>query len=101
MVDMTAMSVAVFVVVALTAVLCYSILIFFTMRSLWRIFAHNRITLSPPELCYVCCDSMSDVALLYCGHSGLCLTCARKVLAEDRRCPLCRSAIVGVMLPDA
>jgi hypothetical protein len=49
------------------------------------------------ELCYACVDSKPDTMLLACGHQGLCTSCARQLWRIDRRCPLCRAALKGMV----
>jgi hypothetical protein len=50
------------------------------------------------DLCAVCLLSPRvGVALVPCGHSRFCLTCAETVTAIGHGCPLCRSQIDMVM----
>lgn len=51
------------------------------------------------ELCEVCLLApRSGVALVPCGHSRFCVTCADTVAAMDSRCPICRTPISMVLL---
>jgi hypothetical protein len=52
------------------------------------------------ELCYACADSKPDTMLLACGHQGLCTSCAKHLWKLDRRCPLCRTALKGMVFLD-
>jgi len=49
------------------------------------------------HLCYACVDLDANTALLACGHRGLCLACATRLWQVDRRCPLCRRGVEGVV----
>jgi len=49
------------------------------------------------ELCYACENSKPNTMLLACGHQGLCTSCAKKLWRIDRRCPLCRAALKGMV----
>ena len=49
------------------------------------------------ELCYMCCERKADVILLTCGHRGQCHMCTRRLLGADRRCPMCRAPVIGVV----
>ena len=49
------------------------------------------------ELCYACADSKPDTMLLACGHQGLCTSCAKHLWRIDRRCPLCRTTLKGMV----
>jgi hypothetical protein len=71
--------------------------------------SHSQRSTSPPtlpiddeettddNLCYACADLGANTALLACGHRGLCLACATRLWQVDRRCPLCRRGVDGVM----
>jgi hypothetical protein len=50
------------------------------------------------ELCYACSDTEPDAVLLPCGHRGLCSACAARLWTIDRRCPLCRRELCGVVM---
>ena len=52
---------------------------------------------SEAVLCYMCCERKADVILLTCGHSGQCHMCTRRLLWADRRCPMCRAPVIGVV----
>jgi hypothetical protein len=52
------------------------------------------------ELCYACAASKPDTMLLACGHLGLCTSCAQHLWRMDRRCPLCRSTLKGMVFLD-
>ena len=49
------------------------------------------------EACYACMDNEANTYLLNCGHSGLCVACARKIIQANQHCPLCRQAIAGIV----
>ncbi len=51
----------------------------------------------PTDSCLVCMEHPQDAVLLDCGHSGLCVACACRLWERDRRCPLCREGIAGIM----
>ena len=51
-------------------------------------------------LCYACLDSRPNTMLVACGHQGLCSVCATRLWHIDRRCPLCRRGVNGVVLLD-
>lgn len=51
-------------------------------------------------MCYVCMERQATAMLLDCGHAGLCLPCAKRLLASTRTCPLCRNPISRVMQVD-
>ena len=58
----------------------------------------NPTQQQPADACLVCMESPQDaVLLLDCGHSGLCVACASRLWERDRRCPLCREGIAGIM----
>jgi hypothetical protein len=68
---------------------------------MWRAFRTSLLRTRPvdPDLqCYVCCNLMSDVTLVPCGHHGLCHQCARTLLHINRRCPLCRQEVGGLVI---
>ncbi len=47
-----------------------------------------------PGDCVVCLDQWPVFALTECGHFGMCAACCERVLAGQRRCPVCNVAIV-------
>ena len=49
------------------------------------------------KACYVCFDADASTVLLACGHQGLCAACAARLWRIDRRCPLCRRRVNGVV----
>ena len=53
--------------------------------------------ISNGESCYACMDAEADTLLLNCGHSGLCVACARKIIHANQRCPLCRQVLTGMI----
>ena len=53
------------------------------------------------ELCYTCFETQPDTILIACGHRGLCSACAARLWTIDRRCPLCRRAVHGVVFLDS
>ena len=55
---------------------------------------------SDDSICYICVETCADTVLLACGHRGLCAACAIRLWRTDRRCPLCRGGLSGlVFLP--
>jgi hypothetical protein len=52
------------------------------------------------ELCYACFESRPNTMLLGCGHHGLCTACVKKLWDVDKRCPLCRAELKGVVFLD-
>ena len=48
--------------------------------------------------CVICKERRRCCLLLDCDHLCVCITCARKLMSDDgggdRRCPVCRKAIV-------
>ncbi|CAJ1417445.1 unnamed protein product [Effrenium voratum] len=53
--------------------------------------------LSGQDLCCVCMDKRKDTVITPCGHRAVCFTCAGELKARSRKCPVCRSAIGGVV----
>ncbi len=47
--------------------------------------------------CSLCNDGCPDSVLMECGHAGICLKCAVRLLQANSRCPLCREK-VGLVL---
>ena len=92
-------------VCSLIACHCYIVLSVFRRMappSPTVITIHNPDT--PPSegapddtLCYVCLDADADTMLLGCGHRGLCSACALRLWRMDRRCPLCRVGLSGLV----
>ena len=92
-------------VCSLIACHCYIVLSVFRRMappSPTVITIHNPDT--PPSegapddtLCYVCLDADADTMLLGCGHRGLCSACALQLWRVDRRCPLCRVGLSGLV----
>jgi hypothetical protein len=86
------------VTVALLA-FAYAIIVF----HIWRRFI-QRVPVterdeeeSAAQLCYMCCERKADIILLACGHRGQCHLCTRRLLGTDRRCPMCRATVIGVI----
>lgn len=73
------------------------------MWRIWKKFtrAHHRRSIRPmaeeEHLCFICYEQKADVALVPCGHGGQCYVCARRMLGLDRRCPMCRASVMGVV----
>jgi hypothetical protein len=57
------------------------------------------LSLSPEPVptCYICMIQESTAVLIECGHSGICLTCARKLWNSTRRCPLCQRETLAIL----
>ena len=49
------------------------------------------------NMCYICVETGADTMLLACGHRGLCSACATRLWRVDRRCPLCRRRLSGLV----
>merc|ERR1719310_1911008 len=49
------------------------------------------------DLCCVCMDARKDAVLTPCGHKAMCVQCAEALKARERRCPVCRQHIGGVV----
>ena len=47
--------------------------------------------------CIVCMDLMPAVVLVPCSHNNLCRVCAEKICQEDKRCPIDRIPITGII----
>lgn len=46
------------------------------------------------ELCSICFERKKCCTIVDCGHSGLCVTCSRKIVLSDKKeCPFCRCKI--------
>ena len=81
-------------------IMCHCLIAIYIVVSLLTAAPHVEIVSSPSddeELCYACVDSKPDTMLLACGHQGLCTSCARQLWRIDRRCPLCRAALKGMV----
>ena len=74
----------------------------FIVFLIWRRFIQRvpvpvRDEEGAAELCYMCCERKADIVLLACGHRGQCHLCTRRLLGADRRCPMCRATVIGVI----
>lgn len=49
------------------------------------------------DQCCVCMDQRKDAVLTPCGHKAMCMQCAEMLKARERRCPVCRQHIGGVV----
>ena len=49
------------------------------------------------EHCYTCMDKRANTILLNCGHTGLCVGCARTIMQANQNCPLCRQGLSGMI----
>jgi hypothetical protein len=52
-----------------------------------------QIVLDDKDLCKICMENPVECAIVECGHTCLCLTCA----APLKQCPVCRQPIVKVL----
>ncbi|CAM9394562.1 unnamed protein product, partial [Hapterophycus canaliculatus] len=43
--------------------------------------------------CQICFDHDHSMAMLPCGHGGLCWDCGLQIYALTEECPMCRSKI--------
>ncbi|PHJ17027.1 zinc c3hc4 type (ring finger) domain-containing protein [Cystoisospora suis] len=50
-----------------------------------------------PDTCMICCQQPPNAVLLYCGHGGLCFTCAQTCYRRSGCCPTCRRRVTGVV----
>lgn len=49
--------------------------------------------------CVICFDSLSNIVLKPCGHSGFCRECViRSVVAKGKKCPICRCRICNIFV---
>jgi hypothetical protein len=73
----------------------------FIVFHIWRRFIQRvpvrDVEEGAAELCYMCCERNADIILLACGHRGQCHLCTRRLLGTDRRCPMCRAPVIGVI----
>ena len=46
--------------------------------------------------CCICLAAAKTHACLPCGHRCVCVDCAEAVVAPDRACPLCRTAVEAI-----
>jgi len=53
--------------------------------------------LAGQDLCCVCMDQRKDAVLTPCGHKAMCMQCAQALKARERKCPVCRNNIEGVV----
>jgi hypothetical protein len=82
------------VVSIIVVVVSYSLILW----RIWKKFIRaQRAVRDTTELCYICFENASDVVLIQCGHAGVCHSCVRRILGLDRRCPLCRAPVNGVI----
>ena len=69
---------------------------------------HATITLLPQKstpqedeqeelTCIVCMDLKPDTILVPCSHNNLCRPCAEKIVQRDKRCPIDRIHITGII----
>lgn len=49
------------------------------------------------DRCCVCMDARKDAVLTPCGHKAMCMQCAEMLKVRERRCPVCRVHIDGVI----
>ena len=55
------------------------------------------------EVCSICFENTPNAVLMYCGHGGICNTCAFEVVDVKNECHLCRQEvyqIVEVIFPN-
>jgi hypothetical protein len=75
----------------------------FIVFHIWRRFIQRvPVTVRNEEegaadLCFMCCERKANIILLACGHRGQCHLCTRRLLGTDRRCPMCRATVIGVI----
>lgn len=55
--------------------------------------AQGSITDESKKECIICMGEEPNSVLIPCGHLGLCITCAREVQRNSKRCPVCRADI--------
>lgn len=79
--------------IVLCAYTCFVCAAYRQLRKCVRVYSEPTA-----PLCYVCCDLAPDALLVPCGHGGLCHQCVRRQFGIDRRCPLCRRGVHGVVL---
>jgi len=49
------------------------------------------------DVCCVCMDQPKDAVLTSCGHKAMCMQCAEMLKVRERKCPVCRVHIGGVI----
>lgn len=51
------------------------------------------------ELCCICVTNYKKVAIVLCGHTSLCITCAKKLGGEDGvcKCPICNGVVEKIV----
>ncbi|CDJ41440.1 hypothetical protein, conserved [Eimeria tenella] len=59
--------------------------------------ASEERLLRESELCIICCNTMASAVLLFCGHGGLCFSCAQTCFHRSGLCPTCRCPVKGVL----
>lgn len=64
--------------------------------------SHYNEIVHEEQLCFVCFDAHPNAILLECGHGGMCLDCAVRLLDTTEGdpssvCPICRSTITRVL----
>lgn len=59
--------------------------------------AEQAEQVSGQDRCCVCMDQRKDSVITPCGHRAVCIVCANVLKGRGRQCPVCRSAIIGVV----
>jgi len=58
---------------------------------------NSNITL---KQCLICCENISSMVIIKCGHCILCYDCSCKMMElpkKERICPLCRNTIDAII----
>lgn len=49
------------------------------------------------DLCVICMETAPEVSFQPCGHAVTCRSCAAKVVASKRACPMCRGPLQDLL----
>jgi hypothetical protein len=53
---------------------------------------------APTAMCVVCLNAQRQpIALVPCGHSVMCTSCANAIFDNGQHCPMCRSQIIQLL----
>lgn len=87
-----------FNILCIVVVIALSLGYVFIIWCMWKQFVHRPVVRpTADETCFICFERKADITLLPCGHSGQCHVCVQRILRMDRRCPMCRASVAGVL----